>query len=48
MGYKTQIVKVGRWNLVAAESYTRLREALDGLKIVRSNVCVDSWIYVAR
>jgi len=48
MGYKSEIVRVGHWNLVSAESYTRLREALDGLNIVRSNVAVDSWIYVAR
>ena len=48
MGYKTEIVTVGHWNLVSAESYTKLREALDGLNIVRSNIAVDSWIYVAR
>ena len=48
MGYRTQIVKVGHWNLVAAESYNNLREALNGLSIVRSNVAVTSWIYVAR
>ncbi len=48
MGYQTEIVKVGYWNLVAAESYKNLREALNGLNIVRSNVAVGSWIYVAR
>jgi hypothetical protein len=48
MGYKTEILTVGHWNFVAAESYTRLREALNGLEIVRSNVVMESWIYVAR
>ena len=48
MGYKTEIVKVGHWNLVSAGSYTRLREALDRLNVLRSNISVDSWIYVAR
>lgn len=48
MGYNTRIVKVRDWNLVAAESYTNLREALSGLAIVRSNVAVTSWIYVER
>ena len=48
MGYNTEIVTVGHWNLVAAESYNRLREALDGLNIVRSSVAVNSWIYAAR
>lgn len=48
MGYKTEIVTVGHWNLVSAESYTNLRGALDGLNIVRSGVAINSWIYVAR
>ena len=48
MGYQTEIVTVGHWNLVAAESYRNLRDALDGLSIVRSGVAVDSWIYIAR
>ena len=48
MGYNTEIVTVGHWNLVAAESYNRLREALDGLNIVRSSVAVNSWIYAAK
>ncbi len=48
MGYQTEIVKVGYWNLVAAESYNNLREALNGLNIVRANVAVGSWIYAAR
>jgi hypothetical protein len=48
MGYNTEIVQMGHWNLVAAESYTNLREALRGLEIVRSNVAYASWIYVAN
>jgi hypothetical protein len=48
MGYRTQIVKAGYWTLVAAESYSNLREALKGLEIVRTNVVVTSWIYVKR
>ena len=48
MGYRTQIVRVGHWNLVSAESYSNLREALKGLEIVRANVVFTSWIYVQR
>ena len=48
MGYKSEIVQAGYWNLVAAESYTNLREALRGLEIVRSSLAINSWIYVAR
>jgi cell division protein FtsN len=48
MGYRTQIVKVGYWNLVAAESYSNLREALKQLDIVREKVVFTSWIYVKR
>ena len=48
MGYKTEIVRVGHWNLVSAESYSSLRNALEGLPIVRSNVTVNSWIYVSK
>jgi len=48
MGYNSEIVTVGDWNLVAAESYKGIRDALDGLNIVRSGVAVDSWIYVTR
>lgn len=46
MGYETEIVQVRTWNLVSAESYTGLREALDGLAIVRSNVTPNAWIFV--
>ena len=46
MGYKTEIVEVGYWNLVSAESYTGLRDALEGLSLVRSNVTLDAWIFV--
>lgn len=48
MGYKTEIVKVSHWNLVAAESYTGIRDALNGLAIVRSSITSDSWIYVGN
>jgi len=48
MGYNTQIIMAGKWNLVAAESYTNLREAVTGLDLVRSNVTVNAWIYVVR
>lgn len=48
MGYKSEIVRVSHWNFVAAESYTSIREALDALEVVRSNVSPDTWIYVAR
>ena len=48
MGYKTEIVKAGHWNFVSAESYKNVREAINGLNIVRSNVAINSWIYVSR
>jgi hypothetical protein len=48
MGYRAQIVKAGHWNLVAAESYGNLREALKQLDVVRANVVFTSWIYVKR
>ena len=48
MGYTSEIVQVGYWNLVVAESYGNIREALNGLEIVRSGVAINSWIYVAR
>ena len=48
MGYQSQILEVGYWNLVAAESHTNLREALSGLDRVRSDIIYTSWIYVAR
>lgn len=48
MGYDTEIVTFGYWNLVSAESYGNVRQALDGLYTVRSNVVPTAWIYVAR
>ena len=48
MGYQTEIVKVSYWNLVAAESSTNLRSALDELPTIRSDVTPDAWIFVAR
>jgi hypothetical protein len=48
MGYRTEIVEVGYWNLVSAESHSNLRDALSGLTGVRSNVTVNAWIYVGR
>jgi len=48
MGYRSQILKVGYWNFVAAESHTNLRTALSGLDKVRSDIVATSWIYVAR
>jgi hypothetical protein len=48
MGYNAEIVTVGHWNLVSAESYTSLRQALDGLEVVRSRISPNAWIYVVR
>jgi hypothetical protein len=48
MGYNTQIVQAGTWNLVSAETYSSVREAIKGLDLVRTNVTVNAWIYVAR
>ena len=48
MGYPSQIVPMGYWNLVSAGSYTSLREASRNLEKFRAAVAPDSWIYVAR
>jgi hypothetical protein len=48
MGYKTQIVTVGSWNFVAAESYNSWREAVTGLNLVRESITPNAWIYIAR
>jgi len=48
MGYESQIVTVGSWNFVAAETYTSWREALTGLNLVREGVSVNAWIYIAK
>ena len=48
MGYNTQIVMAGTWNLVSAETYSSVREAIKGLDLVRTNVTVNAWIYVVR
>ena len=46
MGYKTQIVTMGYWNLVSAASHTNIRAALEQLEKLRDNVSYDAWIYV--
>ena len=48
MGYRSEIVQMGNWNLVASGSYTSLREAISNLDKLRTAVAPDSWIYVAR
>jgi hypothetical protein len=48
MGYPSQIVLMGYWNLVSAGSYTSLREASRNLEKFRAAVAPDSWIYVAK
>jgi len=48
MGYHTQIIQAGSWNFVSAETYSSWREAVKGLDLVRTNVSVNSWIYVVR
>lgn len=48
MGYPTEIVQMGYWNLVSTGSYTSVREAVTNLEKYRSAVAPDSWIYVAR
>lgn len=48
MGYTTQIIPVGSWNFVAAESYTSWREALGRLNPVREDVTPNAWIYIPR
>lgn len=46
MGYKTQIITMGYWNLVSAASHSNIRAALEGLENLRDNVSYDAWIYV--
>ena len=48
MGYESQIVTVGSWNFVAAESYSSWREALTGLNLVRESITANAWIYIAK
>jgi len=47
-GYDSQIVTVGSWNFVAAETYTSWREALSGLNEVRDGLSENAWIYIPR
>lgn len=48
MGYTSEILTMGHWNFVSAESYGSWRNALEGLAIVRSSVSVDAWILVGN
>lgn len=48
MGYRSEIVQMGYWNLVASGSYSTLREAINNLDNLRSAVTPDAWIYVSR
>jgi hypothetical protein len=48
MGYRTEIVQMGSWNLVSAGTYTSLREASNNLEKFKLSVAPDSWIYVSR
>jgi len=48
MGYSSEILTIGHWNFVSAESYNNWRDAVEGLEIVRSSVSVDSWILVGK
>lgn len=46
LGYKTQIIAMGYWNLVSAASHTNIRSAIGELENLRDNVSYDAWIYV--
>ena len=46
LGYKTQIISMGYWNLVSAAAQTKIRSALEELESLRENVSYDAWIYV--
>ncbi len=46
LGYKTQIITMGYWNLVSAAAHTNIRSALEELDNLRDNVTFDAWIYV--
>jgi len=48
MGYRSEIVQMGYWNLVASGTYSSLREAINNLDKIRTAVTPDSWIYVSR
>jgi hypothetical protein len=48
MGYRTEIIQMGYWNLVSTGSFTSLREASNNLEKNRLSVASDSWIYVSR
>jgi len=46
LGYNTQIVTMGYWNLVSAAAHTNIRSALEELESLRTDVSYDAWIYV--
>ncbi len=46
LGYATQIISMGYWNLVSAAAHTNIRTALEELESLRDNVSYDAWIYV--
>jgi hypothetical protein len=48
MGYRTEIVAMGYWNLVSTGSYTSVREASNNIERFRMSVAPDAWIYVER
>jgi hypothetical protein len=48
MGYTSEIVQMGYWNLVSSGSFSSLREASNNLDKFRASVSPDSWIYVSR
>ena len=49
MGYNTQIIsRPDGFNMVAAQSYNNFRDAVNDLSSFRSNVQVNSWVYVKR
>ncbi len=46
LGYKTQIITMGYWNLVSAASHSTIRAAIEQLENLRDNVSYDAWIYI--
>ena len=48
LGYTSQIVQMGHWNFVSAETYTSWSKAVEGLEIVRPSITPDAWILVGR
>ena len=49
-GYKVNILQMpgGRFELVSAESFDKIRPAVEKLKDYQENIVVDAWLYIVK